>query len=560
MKNGYCYLTYLRILLLLLGMSISSLKVIAQCYNAPNQTNICWLSDNNSAGINTDFQTVSVATAYAKSFELSNSGSDCNPPYNATRDVCNHTLYIEGWQEKDANGNWVAKQTGQPSWISGINAPAFSIKKNATGYASMSFTINKVGVFKFFYKIKHSNGTAYANLATGLGGTVTVVGKADLIVSNATVTPSSFDCAGGNLTLTYKIKNIGNANATGSRARVYVSTSNTNHGTSSSASQWIGSLAINEEKSFTLNDNVPPRVSSFSQVYYFHVDADADANIDESNEGNNKQVISFSVNCVPPACTPAPIPSLSSLKVGNTQNTINWSSVGADKYNIYRNNVYLTSTTDVSYTDIGLSNGTNYCYQITSVKNDCESEKSIEFCGEPTAPCQVTGYIRKSGVAQVGIRVDLKNADETSILQTIETDANGQYAFTVDCNDSYCVVPVANNITPEKRCGKGGISNDFEIIPKPIIRVASFTPSYSELFVGESMIPNFQVKNEGDANLVNGQFNLMKEGKVIETVTGINVNVSKYAVIQFKALVMSDIGVLYPTVFNYLIAYILVYF
>ncbi|CAF1531444.1 unnamed protein product, partial [Rotaria sordida] len=59
--------------------------------------------------------------------------------------------------------------------------------------------------------------------------------------------------------------------------------------------------------------------------------------------------------------------------------TLKWNSVSSvTSYNVYRNGNKLTSVSDTSYTDIGLSSATNYQYQVSSVKDSSESEKSIE--------------------------------------------------------------------------------------------------------------------------------------------------------------------------------------
>ncbi len=52
----------------------------------------------------------------------------------------------------------------------------------------------------------------------------------------------------------------------------------------------------------------------------------------------------------------------------------------AEKYNIYRNGVLAASTTETQYTDENLYHNTEYCYTVTSVLEDTESEHSETAC------------------------------------------------------------------------------------------------------------------------------------------------------------------------------------
>ncbi|CAF4637197.1 unnamed protein product, partial [Rotaria sp. Silwood2] len=59
--------------------------------------------------------------------------------------------------------------------------------------------------------------------------------------------------------------------------------------------------------------------------------------------------------------------------------TLRWNSVlGVTAYNVYRNGNKLTSVSLTSYTDTDLRSATEYRYQVSSVKDSSESEKSIE--------------------------------------------------------------------------------------------------------------------------------------------------------------------------------------
>jgi len=58
---------------------------------------------------------------------------------------------------------------------------------------------------------------------------------------------------------------------------------------------------------------------------------------------------------------------------------------GIDHYKIYKDSTFLTNTTSTTYQDTGLTNGQEYCYQISAVDiSDLEGEKSDEDCATPT--------------------------------------------------------------------------------------------------------------------------------------------------------------------------------
>ena len=80
---------------------------------------------------------------------------------------------------------------------------------------------------------------------------------------------------------------------------------------------------------------------------------------------------------------PPPVETPTGLQVnGVTTNsiTLQWDSTStADKYFIYRNGNKIADVTTTSFTDQGLTSGTEYIYQISSVKGSLESSKSVEL-------------------------------------------------------------------------------------------------------------------------------------------------------------------------------------
>ncbi|CAF0981342.1 unnamed protein product [Rotaria magnacalcarata] len=81
---------------------------------------------------------------------------------------------------------------------------------------------------------------------------------------------------------------------------------------------------------------------------------------------------------VPPAIS-APN-GLTASDISSNSITLNWNSVsGVTTYNVYRDGNKLTSVSLTSYTDNNLVSATSYRYQVSSVKDSSESEKSNEL-------------------------------------------------------------------------------------------------------------------------------------------------------------------------------------
>jgi len=73
---------------------------------------------------------------------------------------------------------------------------------------------------------------------------------------------------------------------------------------------------------------------------------------------------------------------------GNAQTTLSWNSVtGASIYKIYRNGSLASTSTDTSWTDTGLTNGTAYSYTVrTSSTANGDSNDSNSVSLTPSAP------------------------------------------------------------------------------------------------------------------------------------------------------------------------------
>ncbi len=78
--------------------------------------------------------------------------------------------------------------------------------------------------------------------------------------------------------------------------------------------------------------------------------------------------------------TPA-VPIITDAQINISENNIilSWESE-ALKYDIYRNETYIATTTVPIYVDPNVVQGENYCYRIKAINNSCESEFSETLC------------------------------------------------------------------------------------------------------------------------------------------------------------------------------------
>ena len=98
---------------------------------------------------------------------------------------------------------------------------------------------------------------------------------------------------------------------------------------------------------------------------------------------------------VQPPSTPT---NVSITVVSGSQIDLSWAAStdagGITEYKIYRGGSYLKTVTSTSASDTGLTDATNYCYQVTAIDSaNNESAKSAQVCGttqDTTSPFQPT--------------------------------------------------------------------------------------------------------------------------------------------------------------------------
>ncbi len=142
-------------------------------------------------------------------------------------------------------------------------------------------------------------------------------------------------------------------------------------------------------------------------------------------------------------------PTLETATPGNSEVTLTWSAVtAADGYKVYYDQGTKTQfVADVgnttTLTDTGLSNGSEYCYVVTSYVADCESAYSNILCALPNNQGQARVDV---GKLETGYYVETgKGKDKTVTFELGNSFVAGQQvvikAYVVDVNTG---LPVGN--------------------------------------------------------------------------------------------------------------------
>jgi hypothetical protein len=118
-------------------------------------------------------------------------------------------------------------------------------------------------------------------------------------------------------------------------------------------------------------------------------------------------------------------PTLQTATPGNSEVTANWSTVTAEGYYLYYDQAgkaQLVANTGAAtaYTDVGLTNGQEYCYKVTAYTDSCESDFSNIICAVPNQPGQAnaeatlsTGRYERSGKGKNATTVFVKTSSFT---------------------------------------------------------------------------------------------------------------------------------------------------
>jgi len=164
---------------------------------------------------------------------------------------------------------------------------------------------------------------------------------------------------------------------------------------------------------------------TINTVYYYKVSA-----YNSSGEGSQSKISAITLPETPVGIT---------TTTNSTSITINWSAVtGVDGYKIYRSTTSsgtyeeISSSTSISYTDIGLTSNTTYYYKIAAYNNGGESSKSDVVSATtlpPTCKDRFMDCVQISGGSASAC-----NSAYNNCLETVCGNEMQECAFTCSAN------------------------------------------------------------------------------------------------------------------------------
>ena len=150
---------------------------------------------------------------------------------------------------------------------------------------------------------------------------------------------------------------------------------------------------------------------------------------------------------------PAAPQNLSAEATSTSTISLSWNAVvGALSYNVYYDGDNCISTTNTSYNFTGLTAGTEYCYAVTAINGDGESNKSIEVCTKTItlAPQNLVAnaashssiVLSWNTVTGAERYVIYKNSEKIASVTSTSYTVNGlnpatEYCFTVTAANYY---------------------------------------------------------------------------------------------------------------------------
>ena len=168
--------------------------------------------------------------------------------------------------------------------------------------------------------------------------------------------------------------------------------------------------------------------------------------------------------------------------------SLSWDAVeDADSYNVYRDGELLKNVNTNSYLDEGLEAYTEYCYKITAVRNEIETDKSLEVCATTfDLPITTPENLEANALSASSIILTwnvVENAESYNVYRdgnSIANVANPTYTDKdLEYNTKYCyeVAAVRGDEESEKSkmvCAKTlgesieELSSSINIYPNPV--------------------------------------------------------------------------------------------
>lgn len=236
--------------------------------------------------------------------------------------------------------------------------------------------------------------------------------------------------------------------------------------------------------------------TGFVQLSFSAIDPFIDANIWIS--GVNILPTAFSATfggaspCLPPT----------NLTVSTNESSlsfsINWNSVSnASQYKLFRDDVLIQTTSNTNYIDAAIEINTEYCYIISTVCNQEESNLSSSVCNTYQYQCEpptnLSATVNEQNITLSwseslnGVEYTIYRNDEelTTTIATSYIDENlenGQYCYQIKTNCSYL-----ESILTEEICATINLSSNefslknFRIYPNPTSEnFELFIPGFSK--------------------------------------------------------------------------------
>lgn len=201
-----------------------------------------------------------------------------------------------------------------------------------------------------------------------------------------------------------------------------------------------------------------------------------------ATESVNSAEVSATPSVTGGPTTLPPVPSGLVAAPGNSQVGLSWNAVsGPATYYVKRGTTsggpytVIADTTAVSYTDLGLVNGTTYFYVVSAFNGAGESANSAEVSAVPAGPLQIAGVpmglVAAAGISQVSL---IWVASNTATSYTVErsTVSGGPYTvIATTTSGAYVDTNVGNGttyyyvVTAVNAAGASAISSEANATP-----------------------------------------------------------------------------------------------
>ena len=184
--------------------------------------------------------------------------------------------------------------------------------------------------------------------------------------------------------------------------------------------------------------------------------------------------------------------NLSANATGVTSISLSWTSAkNATSYNVYRGTEKLANVTATSYSVEGLTADTEYCFSITALNDNGESDKSAEACAktlkEVQTPANLQAWAPDSEAGVISLKWDiiagassyniyrdnkfLINVTENTYKDTTITDLNRTYCYTVTSISANGIESEKSNeacAQPWACIGLDELASSLNVYPNPV--------------------------------------------------------------------------------------------